>query len=240
MRHLVQLVLMFIGSRARGRRPNSGQDSRGRGGVLVFRGHRGVAVDFCNQPDAAPLALVSSSPWTILRTSWSSTTSSSPSSSSSATLWLTGEATAHLCDGGGGDWRWRLIWIEVGAWGRGDKKVTHGGRETWREMSATAACSASTLSSRSPLRTRSAPVANLLHLISKKPFGDKIDATADASLRSQEPCAPLHHRVLRPLVPRCRFIFLSPSMPTDPGTGMRGDSGGGGLYVAAVGGCKWR
>ncbi|KAL6652017.1 hypothetical protein ACP70R_010942 [Stipagrostis hirtigluma subsp. patula] len=50
--------------------------------------------------------------------------------------------------------------------------------------------------SRSPLRTRSAPVANLLHLISKKPTGDKIGAAADASLRRQEPCAhPLLTRV---------------------------------------------
>ncbi|KAL6843686.1 hypothetical protein ACP4OV_026257 [Aristida adscensionis] len=54
--------------------------------------------------------------------------------------------------------------------------------------------------SRSPLRTRSAPVANLLHLISKKPAGDKIAAAAaDASLvrrQAAEPCAhPLLTRV---------------------------------------------
>uniref|UniRef100_A0A0A9F7V5 Uncharacterized protein n=1 Tax=Arundo donax TaxID=35708 RepID=A0A0A9F7V5_ARUDO len=55
------------------------------------------------------------------------------------------------------------------------------------------------LPSRSPLRTRSAPVANLLHLISEKPAGDKIGAAAaDAhlNLKRQEPCAhPLLTRV---------------------------------------------
>ncbi|XP_062183889.1 uncharacterized protein LOC133887890 [Phragmites australis] len=51
--------------------------------------------------------------------------------------------------------------------------------------------------SRSPLRTRSAPVTNLLHLMSRRPTGDKIVA-ADASLnlRRKEPCAhPLLTRV---------------------------------------------
>ncbi|XP_062226746.1 uncharacterized protein LOC133924991 [Phragmites australis] len=51
--------------------------------------------------------------------------------------------------------------------------------------------------SRSPLRTRSAPVANLLHLMSRRPTGDRIGA-ADASLnlKRQEPCAhPLLTRV---------------------------------------------
>ncbi|KAG8066299.1 hypothetical protein GUJ93_ZPchr0004g39972 [Zizania palustris] len=41
--------------------------------------------------------------------------------------------------------------------------------------------------SRSPLRTRSAPVANLLNLMSKKQTGGK-DGAADARLKRREPC----------------------------------------------------
>ncbi|KAL5216531.1 hypothetical protein ABZP36_007932 [Zizania latifolia] len=41
--------------------------------------------------------------------------------------------------------------------------------------------------SRSPLRSRSAPVANLLNLMSKKQTGDK-DVSADARLKRREPC----------------------------------------------------